>query len=80
MTKDNNHSILTALLMLTIASLIISCLLTACSEFGRYEVYHVNGRPCYVFDWYTGKRLPVTDELVDKATGDWTHCDPSLCE
>ena len=79
MTKDNNHSILTTL-MLTIASLIACCLLTACGDFGRYEVYHVDGRPCYVFDWSTGKRLQVTNELLDKADGEWTPCDPSLCE
>ena len=74
MTKDNNHS------MLIIASfLTISCLLTACSDFGRYQVYHVDGRPCYVFDWKTGKKLPVTEEYLKEATGDWTPCDPALC-
>lgn len=76
MSKDNNNSTLTVL----IASLIISCLLTACSDFGRYEVYHVDGRPCFVKDWKTGEKLKVTPELLEKATGEWTPCDPSLCE
>lgn len=79
MAKDNNHSILTVL-MLTTASLIISCLLTACSDFGRYEVYHVDGKPCFVKDWKTGNKLPVTEELLSRATGDWTPCDPDLCK
>lgn len=79
MAKDNNHSILTVL-MLTIASLIISCLLTACSDFGRYEVYHVDGRPCFIKDWETGEKLKVTPELLEKATGEWTPCDPSQCK
>lgn len=49
-------------------------------DFMRYEVYHVDGKPCYVFDWKTGKRLPVTDELLEKATGTWTPCDPDMCK
>lgn len=49
-------------------------------DFMRYEVYHVDGKPCYVFDWKTGKRLPVTDELLEKATGSWTPCDPDMCK
>lgn len=49
-------------------------------DYMRYEVYHVDGKPCYVFDWKTGKRLPVTDELLEKATGSWTPCDPDLCK
>ena len=49
-------------------------------DFMRYEVYHNGGNPCFIKDWKTGKRLPVTDELLDKATGEWTQCDPSLCE
>ena len=49
-------------------------------DFMRYEVYHNGGKPCFIKDWKTGKRLPVTKELVDKASGDWTPCDPSQCE
>ena len=49
-------------------------------DYMRYEVYHVDGKPCYVFDWKTGKRLPVTDELLEKATGSWTPCDPDMCK
>lgn len=49
-------------------------------DFMRYEVYHIDGKPCFVKDWETGKRLPVTDELLDKATGTWTPCDPSQCK
>ena len=49
-------------------------------DYMRFEVYHVDGKPCYVFDWKTGKRLPVTDELLEKATGSWTPCDPDMCK
>lgn len=49
-------------------------------DFMRYEVYHSNGKPCFVKDWATGKNLKVTPELLEKATGEWTPCDPSLCK
>lgn len=51
-------------------------------DFMRYEVYynHNTNKPCYVLDWQTGEHLQVTKELMDKATGEWTPCDPSLCK
>ena len=50
-------------------------------EFMRYEVA-INSntdKPCYVKDWKTGKQLPVTDELLNKADGSF-YCDPSQCK
>lgn len=49
-------------------------------DFMRYEVYHVDGNPCFIKDWKTGERLKATPELLEKATGEWTQCDPALCE
>ena len=49
-------------------------------DFMRYEVYHNDGNPCFIKDWETGERLKVTPELLEKSTGEWTPCDPSLCE
>lgn len=49
-------------------------------DFMRYEVYHAGGNPCFIKDWKTGEKLKVTPELLEKATGEWTPCDPSLCE
>lgn len=49
-------------------------------DFMRYEVYHNGGKPCFIKDWETGENLKPTPELLEKATGEWTQCDPSLCE
>lgn len=49
-------------------------------DFMRYEVYHVDGKPCFIKDWKTGEHLKVTPELLEKATGEWTQCDPDLCK
>lgn len=50
-------------------------------DFMRYEVAlnGVTGNPCYIKDWKTGKQLPVTDELLNKADGTF-YCDPSQCK
>ena len=50
-------------------------------DFMRYEVAlnPDNGKPCYIKDWETGKKLPVTKELLNKADGSF-YCDPSQCE
>ena len=50
-------------------------------DFMRYEVAlnSITGNPCYIKDWKTGKQLPVTKELLEKADGSF-HCDPSQCK
>jgi len=50
-------------------------------DFMRYEVAlnGVTGKPCYVLDWKNNEKLPVTDELLNKADGTF-YCDPSQCK
>ena len=50
-------------------------------DFMRYEVAlnGVTGKPCYIKDWKTGKNLPVSTELLNKADGEF-YCDPSQCK
>lgn len=50
-------------------------------DFMRYEVA-LNGvteKPCYIKDYKTGDKLPVTKELMKKVDGSF-YCDPSQCE
>lgn len=68
------------IIMILAAIIFVVCFNWLNPDFMRYEVYHHNGNPCFIKDWKTGERLNVTPELLEKATGEWTQCDPSLCE
>lgn len=50
-------------------------------DFMRYEVAinSLTGKPCYIKDWDTGKKLPVSKEFLNKADGSF-YCDHSQCE
>jgi hypothetical protein len=77
MTKND---VILAVIMATVAFVIGVAFNKLNPDFLRYEVYHVDGKPCFVNDWKTGEKLKVTQELLEKSTGEWTPCDPSLCK
>jgi hypothetical protein len=78
MTKND---VILAVIMATVAFVIGVAFNKLNPDFLRYEVAlnAVTGKPCYIKDWATGEKLPVSKELLDKVDGSF-YCDPSLCE
>jgi hypothetical protein len=67
--------------LICLAVIIVIGFNTLNPDYMRYEVA-INpdtSNLCYIKDWKTGEKLPVTKQLLEKADGSF-YCDPSQCK